>query len=972
MSSAIRQSIRRKPSYWVIAVGLVSASSIATPAWAEDAPVAAEAPAAAEKPSGPDIWGIDAGDLKPDPTIRYGILPNGMRYALQPNPAQSYTASVRFVFDVGKADENDGERGYAHFVEHMAFNGSKQIPEGELIKKLERLGLAFGADTNAETSVDYTNYKLELPQNNDETVDAALLMMRELASELTITQEAVKAESGVIAAEESTREGAFRRRATEFVQLAMPGTRVGDRITNGDGKDVRNATAASLRAFYEGHYRPERATLIITGGIDADAIEQKIVKSFSGWKGTGPARPKYAPVINADRPIAIGNFVDPSNTGSAEIYRIYPLTKMVNSDAGQLKVLNEAVAQIILSTRFAKLPIAPDARILQAVPLQQDLFRMAGSTGALAVGKNDNWQGALQILEQEMRKARTFGFTESEVKNALDASTNALRNLNAQESSRNGADLADALAKSALDGTVIQTPSEGFANFERLAAQINAESVTAAYRAAWGNGINTIHIATKTPIADPEKAVAEIWSESAKIAVAAPVDTVAKAFAYSNFGKPGKVKSDKWSKDADVRLIRFANGTMLNLFPTDVEKGRIQFGLRVGSGMAGLPADKPGLGLMIDILSGEMGFGAHGFDEVQGFILGKSVALGLSSDIKAFAAAGTTTPTDLPLQLQLLTALVSDFGYRPESQSKWENLAPTFKANIVSNPQVVYLTAAPYILSSNDGRYGLSSADDLAARNIGELKQAIDAQLKTGALELALIGDIDEETAIDLVAATLGALPKRAAKFKLTPAQNFQNFPTDRSLRTLYHDGKADQGLIAIHWPTSDDSNLKSAMTRELLAQAVNMQLNDVVREKLGATYSPEAQSWASSDFAGYGYIYAIATASADKMDLIRDAVKEIARELRDAPISEDQLLRARKPISERYDRETGDNMAWVGPVGVAQSEPHRLPRRWARVDALNEVTAEDIHSAALQYLTDPAALEIRVVPRPAAPVASQ
>src|SRR5690606_29001386 len=160
---------------------------IAVPAQAQQGPAAP----AAETQQRADPWPFAASDLPPDPQYRFGVLDNRMRYIIRPNATPPGRGMVQFWINGGSVDEEEHELGFAHFVEHMAFNGSTNVPEGELIPRLERLGLAFGADSNAMVSLEYTVYMLDLPRTDDETVDAALEIMRETASELTIDPDAV-------------------------------------------------------------------------------------------------------------------------------------------------------------------------------------------------------------------------------------------------------------------------------------------------------------------------------------------------------------------------------------------------------------------------------------------------------------------------------------------------------------------------------------------------------------------------------------------------------------------------------------------------------------------------------------------------------------------------------------------------------------------------------------------------------------
>jgi zinc protease len=244
----------RLKTYWSTVSAVALLLTLPAAAFAE-AGTEASAQEGQEVQPATNGWGIAVNDLTPDAVVRYGTLPNGMRYALRRNEASQGTASVRFTIDAGRLAEMADERGLAHFLEHMAFRGSKAIPDGELLKKLERLGLAFGADTNAETAPDYTRYKLDLPRTDDAMIDAALMIMRQTASELTLEEESTKQESGVILAEAPTRDSPLIRNAQEYFRKAAPDSKLGDSFMTDDQTDVRKADAATLRRFYERNYR---------------------------------------------------------------------------------------------------------------------------------------------------------------------------------------------------------------------------------------------------------------------------------------------------------------------------------------------------------------------------------------------------------------------------------------------------------------------------------------------------------------------------------------------------------------------------------------------------------------------------------------------------------------------------------------------------------------------------------------------
>jgi zinc protease len=931
----------------------------AMPAFAQDSQPPAVAAQAA--PQVVTAWGIATNDLTPDPAVRYGVLPNGMKYALQQNQTLKGNASVRFAFNVGFRDEEDNENGIAHVVEHMAFNGSTNIPEGELVKKLERLGLKFGADTNASTDMTTTMYKLDLPKTDPETIDFALLAMREVASELTISPAAVDRERGVILSERQARNDINRKLAADFLNTMLPGTRFGQRVSVGSEEVLKSAPANRIQDFYRAFYRPDNAVLSIVGDFDIAAMEAKVRDRFSTWQAKGIARKNYSVAIPESSPATIGNFADPTLPESIEYYRLTPVKPSENTIASERLALLELLGQIALTKRIDKISRQPNATMLGGQADNSEKFGLFKSFGALIVAKDGNWKASLASAEQELRRAAQFGFTESEVQEGLAILENVVANSVTQAGSRTNDTLAESIIASAAKKTIIQSP----ANFQKLfiseKPKMTVDAVNAAFRNAWGNGATAIHIRTKAPIDNVQNTVTLALSESRTVAVSAPIEEKLKAFAYDSFGKPGKVVSDTKISDLGIRSVRFANGVRLNIRKTDYEPGNIQFGMRVGSGRAGLPKDKPGLAQLLEYMSPTDGLQAHGYDELQKILIGKTVRLGLKAEDDAFTSTGATSRNDLAMQMKLLAATVSAFGYRADTDAQWPSVAKLIAESQKTNASALFPLASQNILSDGDGRFGQGDPLTMAQRNMAELKSAIDAHLKAGAVEIALVGDVDENDAIAFVAQSLGALPKRAKGSKMAAADKTRQFPKDRKTRIVTHNGPNDQGLISLSWPTTDDTDLKASTTRDVLAGVMSLQLTTILREKLGVTYSPQALSHSSSSFPGYGHITTFATGAPNAMDDMSGLIKEIATSMAATPPTEDQLLRARKPIAERYLKQDRQNSGWLSVVNVAQSEPARLDRRRQRAAILEAISADDLQAMAKKYLiTLP--LETRII----------
>ena len=950
----------RAVSCLAIAAGLAFAGAPAVFAQDNAAPASS---AAASPVTGIPAWDIASTDFPADPEVTFGRLPNGMRYALKRHATPQGEAAIRFTIAVGAREETDAENGAAHFVEHMAFNGSKGIPEGQLLPMLEKLGLAFGADTNAETALDYTTYKLQLPRTDDATVGTALKVIREMAGELTLDPAAVDRERGIILNEAQVRNDPGRRRIAHYLQAGLPGSRVGARV-NADVERIRNITPAQLRAFYDAYYRPERATLAIVGDFDVAAMEARIKAVFSDWRGDGAARDPYAgPVPDGKGAPVIANFVDPAIPEIVDLQRISPWQPPANTALASRDELLRAIAAVALGNRINVLARAPDSPTLGAQAADQELFRTARAFGLFAVAKDGQWAETLALAERELRRAQQFGFTAGEIAEAKANIATALGNAVTQAAGRPSAAIAEALVASSLQNAVLTAPALDLAFYQAIEATLTPEAVSEAFRAAWQGAPTMVHLSTKQPVEGGEQAIAAVLQKSAAVAVEAPAAEADIQFAYSDWGTPGKVVADTTIADLGIRTVRFANGLQLNLKQTQFEPGKIAFSLRAGDGFASFPVAKQGLRVMLPIIASIDGFEAHSVDDLRRVLAGKAVSLGLDGEEDALVFDGETTPADLKLQLDLFGARLTAPGWRPETAAQWAGIAPIVVQNVRSNAAQVLGSAFNAVLAGNDARFGLSDAAQLTQLSVDDLRAVVAPQLASGALSLGLVGDFDAEAAIAAVAGTLGALPPRSQRrediSKLPPAR----FVADRSVKVLTHTGAADQGAITVSWPGTDGRDLKDDITRDLLAEVMSLRLTEKLREELGATYSPSAFSYAPLAFKGFGHITAFATVPPEAMDETAAAVRAIAAEFVAAPVTGDLLDRARNPMRANYERAETQNSGWLAMVAEAQSDPALLDRRRQRRAILDGLTPADLQAAAKRYLADPAPVEIRVVP---------
>ena len=908
-------------------------------------------------------WAHDASDLAPDPSVIYGRLENGMGYVLMENDTPTGTAAIRMHIDAGSTAEADDQSGLSHFLEHMAFNGSTNVPEGEMIKILERYGLAFGPDTNAFTSFDQVQYMLDLPSVEEEVIDTGIFIMRETAGNLLLDADAIDRERGVIKSEERARDTYGLRNLVDELEFLAPDTILKDRLPIGDLEVIATAPRERFVDIYNKYYRPERVTFVMVGDFNAADIEAKIKDTFGDWEGAGDegGDPDLGD-IKTDRGLQANFFYDPDVPTTISVNYVKPYQKQADTADQRKEDLILSIGNGIVSRRLAKLARQEDAPFLSARAGNVDYYSVANVSSIDLTATPDTWEAALGVAEQELRRAIEHGFLESELKEQLANIRTGIENGVDRAETRESTALASQLANSVNNMRVFTTPQSGLERFNTYADEITVEMVHKAFVEQWKGTEPLIHMSNNVEIDDAEEKILAAYKASTTVDVAAPEETGAAEFGYTDWGTPGEVVMDERIEDLDIRTIKFANNVRLNVKKTDFEEGVVRVSLRVGGGELEMVDAPDGLSILAGNYYTAGGLGKHSADELQTLLAGKTVTTGFGVGADSFGSYGRTNAEDLELQMQLWAAFLTDPGFRPEGEAQWKQAISVFMPQLDATPSGIAQRDVGRILASGDTRFGYGSEADLAARTYAELKPYLERVASEAAIEIAIVGDVEEDAAIAAVANTFGALPERRAEaLAFTEARNVR-FTDQREPIALRHAGLEKQAMAMTYWKADDGFDHKTSAVQGLLRAIMRLELTDKLREELGATYSPWAGNTASELYPGYGYIFASSEIEPKDIERVHAAIDEIARQMAEGAITEDQLQRARKPILEGMEEAEEDNGSWIGLIDEAQSLPGDLDR-WRNDEAVySAITVEELTAAASKYFTPENTLRISIV----------
>jgi zinc protease len=931
-------------------------------------------------------------DLPPDPAARFGTLPNGLRYVIMPNHEPKDRASLRLLVQAGSLNERGDQRGLAHFLEHLAFNGSSHYPPGTLVEFFQRMGMSFGGDTNANTGFDRTVYLLELPDTKAATLAEGLQVFGDYAGGLLLSPAAIDKERGIILSEKRARDSVdFRTFVAQF-KFLLGGTLLPERMPIGETAVIETAQQPLFLDLYNTWYRPELMSVVVVGDVDPGAVEKQIAAALAKIADRAPERP--APDRGAVTPHAgLRTFYHheaeaPGTTVSISL--VTPYQHERDTAANRLKYLPRFLATEMVNRRLSVLAKRENAPFYHGRTGVQEAFDLFREASIDLTCKADQWSTALPVAEQELRRALQHGFQPAELQEVVSNYRNALEQAVKTAPTRRSGELADTIVETLNDREVFTSPETDLKITRPALDKITVDECAAALRQAWAGGTRNVLVsgnAVVHPAASPapaplgaktttpaEDAIAAVYEESLAVPVASPAAEANLQWSYTDFGPPGRVIRREHVADLNLDLITFANGVRLNIKKTPFEADLIRLNARVGSGLLTEPKTQRGLAALAEATFDAGGLGRHSADDLRRILAGRNVGVQFGTASDAFVFSSSATPADLLLDLQLLAAKITDPGYRPEALRQVRKGIDQLYLSFEHTPNGPLSMEIANLLASGDPRFGLPPKAELLSRTLDEVRAWLTPELAQGPIELAAVGDLDVEATIAAVGRTLGALPPRSVKPSLE-ARRRVAFPAQPFAREYQIASEIPKGLVTAYWPTTDESDIHRARRLNVLGEILGDRLRVRIREQLGGTYSPNAGSFTSDTFPGYGYLSASVDVEPAMAAKIMQAVIEQADELARQGPSADELVRAKEPLLTQLRESVRTNGYWLGAVlARAQEKPEVLEWARSRQHDVEAISVADEAALAKEYLAASRVSHAIIVPappaKPAAPAA--
>jgi len=906
-----------------------------------------QAPAAADDPAFPLT--------RPNPEAEIGKLPNGLTYGVM-RRAGTRQVSVILMVGAGSGDEQPNERGVAHFLEHMAFNGSTHFPPGTVMKRFADIGVSIGRDQNAETGFDSTTFSLDLSEVTPDRLDMSFTWLRDLADGLTISQSEVDRERGVIMSEYVGSRSAMGDLAENTENFLLPDLLGPKRAPIGLTQIIQTVNADTLRNFHDRWYRPENSIVVAVGDLPRDELKARIAAAFASWHNDTPA-PKKPDLGHIDPARPTVGLVEVEDRAPPALQVCREMDKdpdLQEGVASRTRDFEAALWQNTLAKRFSTIANGSNPPFVSAEVGRQEAFKAADLTCVTASLRDQNWRGAEAAISAEMRRMSRYGLTDDEYQAGVKGLVATVEAEVGQAPTMTGAQLAQSIVSNLTQNGTFSTAEED-QRIGRLAlTTLSKDKVDAEFNRVWTKAAppEIVLVGSK-----PEQQAQVVQSWRMAEAAAAPTPPAAHeghAWAYDSFGPPGQVVSRDDLPDIGAARIAFANGVRLNFKPSQNAQDRVEIRIRFGAGQEELSAkDLPAARLGATLLR-EGGLGKNDFEDTVRFCEGHACDFDLAIGRDSFEMGGATRPSDLDTELQLITAYLSDPGFRPAVDARIPTAVRTLYKITRSEPGFAAALARDNALPPPRVPL-LPEEHDLDSVRSADFARILGPILKHDGLEVTIVGDIDEGTATAAVAKTLGALPPRTWRDTKRPDAPTVRYPLTMTADVhTTHDGSPEKATVLATWPLFvwTPEKVREQRTLDLLAAIVQGEAIDDIRQRLGKAYSPQVNVELNRGGDQGALTVAIDTAP-DATDIVAGELRKIAQKLAGGDITDAMLERARRPVLDNGATREISNPWWIAMLDGSWAHPDQIASAKTWESDFEGITLDEVKAEAKRWLAE-------------------
>jgi zinc protease len=905
--------------------------------------------------------------LPTDPALTTGTLPNGLGYVIRPHKNPEGRVSVWLHVASGSLNETEATRGLAHYLEHMAFNGSTNFPPGSVVPFFQSLGLSFGRDQNAFTSLDQTVYQLALPDTKPETLDKGLLFLADVAGRLTLPAKEVDNERQIVLEEKRARTGVQQRISDYIYERLAPESTLGRRLPIGTEAAIKSVSRQDFVDYYSRWYVPSNMTIIAVGDIDPTVVVEGIKKHFAG----GSTVPRPAPL---DVGVKGTSGVRAIVASDAELTRASIAMVKVEPPLGPTLTVSQRRRDLVdqlgawmFNRRLSRELAAGNVAFSDITASVAQWYSALRTTRVDASGKPEAWQAMLADLGVAVQRARLHGFSEQDLEEARTAfiaemeqavqreatlpARAVLRHINGKVARREPISSAAqnlALLKQLLPGITAPEVSRAFAvNFDPADVIFIAELPA-------GNAVPT------------ESALAAAGRAALAVTPAKPAEIARATSLLAAAPKAGVIVETVEHAGSGVASARFDNGVKLHHRFMDQRKNEATIAITLAGGVIQEDAGHRGITEAAAQAWERPATSTLSSPQIESLMTGKKVRVRGEVGADALTLTVSGNPADLEAGLQLAYLLLTDPVIERTALEQWrEKEIQAIAARKREAWGVLGESMAAAIYPREAARLHPLTADQVRAVSRDAAQAWLRKLVTTAPIEVAVVGDIDRATALGLAGKYLGALPARdAISDKTLSGLRVLPRPTGPLSARQTVDAAAPQAVVLEGFFGADMKDLLDVRRLAMAARILSTRMHKGIREEKQLVYSIGASSRPALEYPGFGLFAAQAPTDPAKTDALVAAVDEVYVDFARNGPGADELAVARKQLLNLVDQTFKNPDYWVDRLSALDYRGTDLTELMRGPQHYEQMTAQEVREAFARYFTPAARLRFVVVPR--------
>ncbi len=906
-----------------------------------------------------------AGTVLPiDPNVKIGTLSNGLRYYIRENHKPENRAVLRLAVNAGSILEDEDQKGLAHFVEHMAFNGSTHFNKSELVDYLEGIGMRFGADLNAHTSFDETVYKLQVPMDDPEVIKKAFQILEDWAHGVAFEEEEIDKERGVIKEEWRLGQGAGMRMWNKHAPILFNNSMYSKRLPIGDIAIVDTAHYETLRRFYKDWYRPDLMAVVAVGDFDSAVIEEYIKNYFEKIPEVKKPRERKIFSVPDHEKTFVSIASDPEATRTkVTVYFKKPVRNEQTKENYRHNILENLYSGMI-NARFDEITKKPDAPFMYAYSFTNNIALSKSAHVLLAGVKEDGITDGLKTILMEAERVALFGFTQTELDRQKTEFMRRIERAYNERDKTESKRYVNEYVRNYLEGESIPGIEHELELYKNILPNIQLLDINqmSAEMLPGGNRVVTVSAPEKESLILPgDEELLSLFAEVKTMDITPYIDAVSDEPLVKTIPTPSKIESAELLRDIDVEKIILSNGVTILLKPTKFKNDEILFTSFSPGGKSKI-ADEgyASADAAADLIEN---FGIGGFTqiELEKKLAGKVVSVSPYIDGLFEGISGSASPKDIETMFQLIylyfTAPRMDENAFEATLSRWRG----FLENRSSRPESAYRDTIQVTMAQYHHRERPWTLDFLDEIDLETAYTFYKDRFKdAGDFTFFFVGNFEPDAIKPFLQTWLGGLPTNLRKE--TWVDNNINPPVGRINKSVIK-GMDPKSMTQIIFTGPFEWSRENRYELNSMAHAFRIKLREVLREDMGGVYGVGVR--ASTDhYPDEDYRLTVTFGCApERVDELTEAVFEQIDSLMAAGTTEKYLNKVKE--TQRRERETSlkENKFWLRQLSSSSIHNQDLSNILQFETLVNTLTLDIIQQAANQYFGTENIVQVTLYP---------